>query len=58
MGHDGACHVGGVDGNFQKDLLGVAPAYFDFYYNQIAPAAIVAEVSTEPVGTLGLPHQS
>ena len=32
---------GGVDGNFQKDLLGVAPAYFDFYYNQIAPAAIV-----------------
>lgn len=32
---------GGVDGNFQKDLLGVPPAYFDFYYNQIAPAAIV-----------------
>jgi hypothetical protein len=32
---------GGVDGNFQKDLLGVAPAYFDFYYNQIAPAAII-----------------
>jgi hypothetical protein len=32
---------GGVYGNFQKDLLGVAPAYFDFYYNQMAPAAIV-----------------
>jgi hypothetical protein len=32
---------GGVYGNFQKDLLGQAPGYFDFYYNQIAPAAIV-----------------
>jgi hypothetical protein len=32
---------GGVDGNFQKDLLGVPPAYFDFYSNQIAPAAII-----------------
>jgi hypothetical protein len=32
---------GGVYGNFQKDLLGVAPAYFDFYYNQMAPAAII-----------------
>jgi hypothetical protein len=32
---------GGVYGNFQKDLL-KQPAYdFDFYYNQIAPAAIV-----------------
>jgi hypothetical protein len=33
--------LGGVYGNFQKDLLGQAPATFDFYYNQIAPAAIV-----------------
>ncbi len=32
---------GGVYGNFQKDLLGLPPANFDFYYNQIAPAAIV-----------------
>jgi hypothetical protein len=32
---------GGVYGNFEKDLLGQAPGYFDFYYNQIAPAAIV-----------------
>lgn len=32
---------GGVYGNFQKDLLGQPPGRFDFYYNQIAPAAIV-----------------
>ena len=32
---------GGVYGNFQKDLLGQPPANFDFYYNQIAPAAII-----------------
>lgn len=32
---------GGVYGNFQKDLLGQAPGYFGFYYNQIAPAAII-----------------
>jgi len=32
---------GGVYGNFQKDLLGVLPGKFDFYYNQIAPAAII-----------------
>jgi hypothetical protein len=32
---------GGVYGNFQKDLLGQAPGYFDFYYNQLAPAGIV-----------------
>ena len=32
---------GGVYGNFEKDLLGQPPAKFDFYYNQIAPAAIV-----------------
>ncbi len=33
---------GGVYGNFQKDLLGQPPGpTFDFYYNQIAPAAIV-----------------
>lgn len=32
---------GGVYGNFQKDLLGQPPAKFDFYSNQIAPAAIV-----------------
>lgn len=33
--------LGGVYGNFQKDLKGLPPATFDFYYNQIAPAAIV-----------------
>jgi len=33
--------VGGVYGNFQKDLLGLPPAKFDFYYNQVAPAAIL-----------------
>ncbi len=33
--------LGGVYGNFQKDLLGLPPATFDFYYNQIAPAVIV-----------------
>jgi hypothetical protein len=32
---------GGVYGDFQKDLLNHAPGYFGFYYNQIAPAAIV-----------------
>ena len=32
---------GGVDGNFQKDLLGYSPSIFDFYNNQIAPAAII-----------------
>jgi len=32
---------GGVYGNFQKDLLGNPPGVFDFYYNQIAPAAII-----------------
>ena len=32
---------GGVYGNFQKDLLGKPPGSYDFYYNQIAPAAIV-----------------
>ena len=32
---------GGVYGNFQKDLLGQEPGYFGFYYNQIAPAAII-----------------
>jgi hypothetical protein len=31
---------GGVYGDFQKDLLGVLPGYFDFYYNQIAPAGV------------------
>lgn len=33
--------MGGVYGNFQKDLLGQSPAKFDFYYNQLAPAAII-----------------
>ncbi len=33
--------AGGVYGNFQKDLLGQPPAKFDFYSNQIAPAAII-----------------
>jgi hypothetical protein len=33
--------VGGVYGNFEKDLLGQPPALFDFYYNQVAPAAII-----------------
>ena len=32
---------GGAYGNFQKDLLGQPPGYFDFYYNQVAPAAII-----------------
>jgi hypothetical protein len=32
---------GGVYGNFEKDLLGQPPAKFDFYHNQIAPAAII-----------------
>jgi len=32
---------GGVYGNFQKDLRGLPPADFDFYYNQLAPAAII-----------------
>lgn len=32
---------GGVYGDFQKDLLGQPPAKFDFYSNQMAPAAIV-----------------
>ncbi|MGO8757071.1 MAG: hypothetical protein ACLQG3_03005 [Terracidiphilus sp.] len=32
---------GGVYGDFQKDLLGQPPAKFDFYSNQLAPAAII-----------------
>ena len=32
--------VGGVYGDFEKDLLGESPALFDFYNNQFAPAAI------------------
>ena len=32
---------GGVYGNFQKDLLGNPPSTFDFYHNQVAPAAII-----------------
>jgi hypothetical protein len=32
---------GAVYGNFQKDLLGQDPGLFDFYSNQLAPAAIV-----------------
>lgn len=32
---------GGVYGNFQKDLLNKPPGEFGFYYNQIAPAAII-----------------
>jgi hypothetical protein len=31
--------VGGAYGEFQKDLLGNPPADFDFYNNQVAPAA-------------------
>jgi hypothetical protein len=32
---------GGVYGDFQKDLLGESPQLFDFYPNQLAPAAII-----------------
>lgn len=33
---------GGVYGNFQKDLLGYPPgSHYGFYYNQLAPAAII-----------------
>jgi len=32
---------GGVYGDFQKDLQGQPPAKYDFYYNQLAPAAII-----------------
>jgi hypothetical protein len=32
---------GGVYGNFEKDLLGKPPGLYDFYYNQLAPAAII-----------------
>jgi hypothetical protein len=33
--------VGGAYGDFEHDLLGYSPALFDFYNNQIAPAAII-----------------
>jgi len=33
--------MGGVYGDFQKDLLGQPPSIVDFYNNQIAPAIIV-----------------
>jgi hypothetical protein len=33
--------AGGVDGNFQKDLLGNPPQVVGFYNNQIAPAVII-----------------
>jgi hypothetical protein len=32
--------AGGAYGEFQKDLLGYSPSLFDFYNNQIAPAAV------------------
>ena len=32
---------GGVDGMFEKDLLGQSPSVVGFYNNQIAPAAII-----------------
>ena len=32
---------GGVYGGFEKSLRGLPPAQFDFYHNQIAPAAII-----------------
>jgi hypothetical protein len=32
---------GGVDGIFQKDLLGNPPSFVGFYHNQIAPAVII-----------------
>jgi hypothetical protein len=33
--------VGGVYGDFEKDLLGNSPSTVDFYNNQIAPAVII-----------------
>ena len=33
--------LGGVYGDFQKDLLGVEPAVYDFYHDQVAPAGII-----------------
>jgi len=33
--------LGGVDGMFEKDLLGQSPSVVGFYNNQLAPAAIV-----------------
>ena len=33
--------VGGVYGDFEKDLLGNSPSVVDFYNNQVAPAAII-----------------
>jgi hypothetical protein len=33
--------VGGVYGNFEKDLLGLGAGYVAFYNNQVAPAAIM-----------------
>jgi len=33
--------VGGVYGDFEKDLLGNSPSVVDFYNNQFAPAAII-----------------
>jgi hypothetical protein len=33
--------VGGVYGDFEKDLLGNSPSVVDFYNNQLAPAAII-----------------
>lgn len=33
--------VGGVKGNFEKDLRGAPPSAVDFYNNQIAPAVIM-----------------
>jgi len=33
--------VGGVYGNFEQDLRGNPPSSVDFYYDQIAPAAII-----------------
>jgi hypothetical protein len=32
---------GGVYGSFEKDLQGRPPAQYDFYYDQISPAAII-----------------
>ena len=56
----GHAMFGGVYGDFQKDLCLASRQWkFDFYNNQIAPAAIIWwTFRPEPVAAMGIPRHS
>jgi len=49
---------GGVDGNFQKDLLAWRRRISIFTTTRLRRQRLSRKYRPEPVGTLGLPHQS